>query len=79
METTTQAVTLALLRRLVSDGSTKRLRLRARLSLADVGRAVGVDPSTVWAWEETGRLPRSDAALRYASLLGELLEAGVAE
>ncbi len=72
-QTTEQAVTLALLRRLVSDGTAKQLRERARLSLADVARAVGADASSVLMWER-GRQPRAAAALRYAELIAALAE-----
>jgi DNA-binding transcriptional regulator YiaG len=71
--TTEQAVTLALLRRLVADGTAKQLRERARLSLADVARAVGADASSVLMWER-GRQQRAPAALRYAELIAALAE-----
>lgn len=71
------AVALALLRRLVADGTAKRLREEAHLSLADVGRACGTDAATVWHWER-GRRPSAALAMRYADLLGELADVGVA-
>jgi transcriptional regulator with XRE-family HTH domain len=50
------------------------IRERARLSQADVARAIGVTPSAVSRWESGVRLtPRSDAALaRYVELLDRL-------
>jgi transcriptional regulator with XRE-family HTH domain len=73
---TAQVATLALLRRMVVDGTAKRLRLEWGLSLGDVARALSTDPSTVWMWEERGRRPRADLATKYAELLGRLAEAG---
>lgn len=77
MSPTDRAVTLALLRRLVADGTAKRLREQAQLSLADVGRACGTDAATVWHWEH-GRRPRATVALRYAELIGQLADTLVA-
>lgn len=66
------AVMLALVRELVSDGSARRIRTGAHLSLSDVGRSLGgVAASTVLRWER-GSLPRAAMALRYGELLSEL-------
>lgn len=53
----------------------QRLRLReaARLSKAQVARALGVSPSTVTGWE-TGRDPSGEMRTRYAYLLEGLRE-----
>ncbi|MFF1481052.1 helix-turn-helix domain-containing protein [Streptomyces sp. NPDC058301] len=53
----------------------QRLRLReaARLSKAQVARALGVSPSTVTGWE-TGRDPSGELRTRYAYLLEGLRE-----
>ncbi|GGP85625.1 helix-turn-helix domain-containing protein [Streptomyces melanogenes] len=53
----------------------QRLRLReaARLSKAQVARALGVSPSTVTGWE-TGRDPSGEVRTRYAYLLEGLRE-----
>lgn len=65
-------ILLALVRRLVLDGTARRIRKDAHLSLGDVGRALGgVAPSTVMRWER-GALPRRATAIRYGALLTQL-------
>ncbi|MFK8910865.1 helix-turn-helix domain-containing protein, partial [Streptomyces sp. YS-3] len=51
----------------------RRLREAARLSKAQVARALGVSPSTVTGWE-TGRDPSGELRTRYAYLLEGLRE-----
>jgi transcriptional regulator with XRE-family HTH domain len=63
---------LAAVRAAAADGRARQLRLAARLSLADVGRACGVDQSTVYRWETGRRSPRGEAALRYEAFLRAL-------
>ncbi|MFG2046057.1 helix-turn-helix domain-containing protein [Micromonospora sp. NPDC048935] len=63
---------LATARRRANDGTGRAIRLTARLSLADVGSAIGVDRSTIWRWEEGRTKPRGEHALRWAALLNEL-------
>jgi len=65
-------VIIALVRRMVRDGSARRVRSEARLTLSDVGRSLGVAPSTVLRWESGESLPRSPVAERYGLLLAEL-------
>jgi transcriptional regulator with XRE-family HTH domain len=65
---------LALARRLASDGTARRLRLEARLSLRDVASAVRVNVATVSRWERGQRVPHGDAALRYSQVLVDLMK-----
>ena len=51
------------------------LREAANLTLADVGRAVGVTAQAVWAWER-GTHPTGERAVRYVGLLEELDQMG---
>jgi len=67
-----QAVLIALVRRMVRDGSARRVRSEARLTLSDVARSLGVCASTVLRWESGESLPRSPIAERYGRLLAEL-------
>lgn len=67
------APSLALARRLAADGTARQLRQAAGLSLYDVARDLGVGAGTVSRWETHQRVPRGDAAVRYAGLLAELL------
>lgn len=63
---------LARVKTMAADGRARQVRLDARLSLRDVGLAVGVDTSTVGRWERGERIPRGDAAWRYADLIDRL-------
>jgi DNA-binding XRE family transcriptional regulator len=63
-----EAVDVMRVRRIVGNGQLRDLRSEARLSLADVGRAVGVCPSTVLRWE-SGSMPRWHHAVRLGALL----------
>lgn len=66
---------LARVKAMAASGEARRVRLAARLSLRDVGLAVGVDQSTVSKWEAGDRVPRGDAAWRYADLIERLQRA----
>lgn len=66
---------VALLRRLTADGTARALRVRHRLSLAEVAQVVGATPGAVWKWECGRRSIRGEeAARRYAALLARLVE-----
>lgn len=67
------AITLAITRQMVADGTARDLRVAAHLSLGDVGRAIGTSPTTIWRWEH-GRGPTGELGLRYAELLSRLAE-----
>lgn len=60
---------LARARELARSGEGKRIRESARLTVGDIGRACGVDQSTIYRWEHGLRAPRGPAAVRYAELL----------
>lgn len=51
------------------DGSARRVREDAHLSVREVARVVGAEPSTVSRWERATRLPRGSAGERYARLV----------
>jgi transcriptional regulator with XRE-family HTH domain len=63
---------LARARRLAADGTAKRLRQSARLSLSDVAERLDVSAPTVWRWEESICEPRREVGYRYGVLLAEL-------
>ena len=51
----------------------REIRKKARLSLAQIGRYIGVSSSAVWQWEMLkDLLPVTDNTVRYARLLAEL-------
>lgn len=64
---------LANVRRLIRSGAARAIRKANHLSLAEVARDVGVTPTTVWRWETGKQYPRGAQALRYGSVLEELL------
>ncbi|MGH2681020.1 MAG: helix-turn-helix domain-containing protein [Actinomycetota bacterium] len=49
------------------------MREAAHLHLAEVAREVRVWPSTISRWERGHRVPRGEAALRWAAVLRRLL------
>lgn len=68
-----RATLISLVRHLTRDGSARRIREQASLSLGDVGRALGnVQASTVMRWERGEHLPRGDTAMKYGELLAAL-------
>lgn len=72
--TTESVVNLSKVRALAASGEAKAIRLKHRISLSEIADACQVDQSTVWQWENGGRKPRGEAALRYAGLLDALSE-----
>lgn len=54
------------------DGTAREIRQRAGLSLAAVGKVLGVNPSAVQRWEKGETRPRGDMAIKYAELLTQL-------
>jgi DNA-binding transcriptional regulator YiaG len=72
---TTKAERLQALRALTTSGKAREIREDAHLSLSDIARSVGAHYSTVSRWESGQRLPRGEAALRYAALLDRLAKA----
>jgi len=69
-----EALALARVRAHCANGTARAARLGARLSLAEVAKAVGASSQvTVLRWERGERLPRGDLALRYGRLLDDLI------
>jgi len=65
---------IARARALVQSGRLQQLRETGGLSLAEIGRACGVDPSTVHRWLRHETLPRGVAALALYELAAKLSE-----
>jgi DNA-binding transcriptional regulator YiaG len=59
-------------RQMASSGVARMIREAAGLSLAEMGRAVAVDPATVWRWETGERTPTAEPAVRWRDFLVEL-------
>jgi transcriptional regulator with XRE-family HTH domain len=57
------------------SGEAREVRRGARLTLAEVGAALGVTAAAVSRWERGERMPRTNTARRLAALLRDL-EAG---
>jgi len=68
------AVSLSLLRRCAADGTARRLRQEAQLSLTDVATVCGVSKASVSKWERGLQLPRGIGARCYAQLLAGLID-----
>lgn len=60
-------------RRYAKSGTARRLRVEAGLSQSEIAREVGVTSSAVALWESGKRVPRGEAAVRYAKVLESLL------
>jgi DNA-binding transcriptional regulator YiaG len=63
---------IAWARRMARSGSARFIREAAGFSASEVARVVGVSPATVSRWERGERIPRADAAERWAELLRKL-------
>ncbi len=72
----TDVLRLAWVRAAANSGAARQARTDARLSLSEVAQLCGVDPSTVWRWEQGKRVPRGEAALQYARVLDDLSRPG---
>jgi transcriptional regulator with XRE-family HTH domain len=59
-------------RRLCLDGGGRRLRTQGRVSLRELAGAIGVDPATLWRWENGTAAPRAAAAVRWVDALRDL-------
>jgi len=70
-----QIAQIARARALVQSGRLQQLRETGGLSLAEIGRACGVNPSTVHRWLRHEALPRGVAALALYELAAKLSEA----
>lgn len=65
---------LARARVLARSGEGLRIRRRAGLSIRDLASELSVWPSTVNRWERAERVPRGEAAVRWAGLMHALAE-----
>lgn len=68
----TRVVALARARRLGVTGQAERIRKATGRSAREIGAAVGASHVAVLRWERGERMPRSDAAIRWAALMDEL-------
>jgi transcriptional regulator with XRE-family HTH domain len=69
---TKEALLVARARRAVQDGRARSVREAAGLSQHEVGAVVRVTAAAVSRWESGVRLPRGEAAIRYAKFLDRL-------
>ncbi len=67
-------LSLVAARRYAQSGTGKAIRLRAGLSMSQVGRAAGVSGQAVKNWENGICLPRGAAATLWVQLLDALAE-----
>jgi transcriptional regulator with XRE-family HTH domain len=67
-----EAVLVARARHAAQDGRARSVRMAAGLSQHEVGGVCRVTGAAVSRWETGERLPRGDAAVRYARLLDRL-------
>ena len=72
---TRDVIEVSTARHAAADGRLRQARLRAKLSQADIARALGVTEATVSRWESGTRRPRRAEAQQLAALL-RLLEDG---
>jgi transcriptional regulator with XRE-family HTH domain len=63
---------IAWVRRLARNGGARAIREAAGVSASELARAIDASPGAVSSWERGLRLPREEAALRYAHALEEL-------
>jgi len=68
-------VEVAKVRKLVRSGEAREIRLENGLSLREVADDIGVNPTSVYHWEQGVCLPRGPHALKYARLLDALRKA----
>lgn len=67
---TAEVARLAIVRRLVRDGSARRIREAASVSRLEVARTLGITVGAVAHWERGRREPRdADLAGRYLDML----------
>ncbi|MGI8631609.1 MAG: helix-turn-helix transcriptional regulator [Solirubrobacterales bacterium] len=71
---TADALALVRAREWTANGTARRIREGARLSQREVAAVIGVSNGCVSLWEAGDRLPRGEPGLRYAQLLGALVE-----
>lgn len=69
---TDEAALIAWVRQAAASGHGRAIRQKARLSQAEMGRALGVTHAAVNGWETGRRSPSGAVALRYGELLRTL-------
>lgn len=69
MQTVPTSVALAEVRQLAHSGRARMVRESAEITLSEVARDVGVDPSTISRWERGLDKATGDQALRWLRLL----------
>ena len=69
---TKELVAVSDARRAAIDGRLRAARLTAKLSQADIARAIGVTVATVSRWESGVRRPRREETIRLSGLLEAL-------
>ena len=70
--TAEELVLLGIARRRAADGTGRRIRTTAQLSMRLIADAIQVSEGTICRWEKGERRPSGDAAVRWARLLHEL-------
>lgn len=70
--TAEELVLLGIARRRAKDGSGRRIRTTAQVSMRLIADAVNVSEGTICRWEKGERRPSGDAAVRWTRLLNEL-------
>ena len=74
-----EAVQVVKARRVLASGEGREVRMRCGILLHEMADALGVSVPTVSKWERGERVPKSDHALAYLSLLNELVRASKTE
>jgi transcriptional regulator with XRE-family HTH domain len=72
---TSPMMLLVEVRSLCASGEARRLREAAGLSLADIAVDARTTPTNVSRWERGERIPRGEAARRYARTLRKINDA----
>jgi transcriptional regulator with XRE-family HTH domain len=67
-----EVLAVARLRADLKSGRARAIREEANLTQPEVARGVGVSQSAIAQWEAGRRVPRGDAAVRYAQFLLDL-------
>ena len=63
-------------RQFAASGAGRMIRQTARLSLAQVAKALDVNASTVFRWEAGDQVPNGERAIAYHKLMRRLSVAG---
>ena len=58
----------------ISKQDLKKIRLKAGLSLYELGKKLGTHPANLSYWETSGRPPKSDLLVPMAKILGVSVE-----